>query len=129
MQRLSMNLYGEKIMKILQINSVCGIGSTGRIATDLDRLLKKNGYECTIAYGRGNAMNSETTIRIGNKFDNYLHVAKTRFFDQHGFGSKRSTMEFIKKLEEEIKNQYGNNPLESEDYTKMIKETEYNRLL
>ncbi|ABG86837.1 aldehyde dehydrogenase [Clostridium perfringens] len=37
--------------------------------------------------------------------------------------------EFIKKLEEEIKNQFGNNPLESEDYSKMVNEREFNRVL
>lgn len=37
--------------------------------------------------------------------------------------------EFIKKLKEEIKNQFGNNPLESEDYSKMVNEREFNRVL
>ncbi|HAT4284339.1 TPA: aldehyde dehydrogenase [Clostridium perfringens] len=37
--------------------------------------------------------------------------------------------EFIKKLEEEIKDQFGNNPLESEDYSKMVNEREFNRVL
>ena len=42
-------------MKILQINSVCGFGSTGRIATDLYKIIEEKGHECVIAYGRGNA--------------------------------------------------------------------------
>lgn len=37
--------------------------------------------------------------------------------------------EFIKKLEEEIKNQFGDNPLESKDYSKMVNEREFNRVL
>ena len=37
--------------------------------------------------------------------------------------------EFIKKLEEEIKNQFGDNPLESKDYFKMVNEREFNRVL
>ncbi|GAA0120227.1 aldehyde dehydrogenase [Clostridium perfringens] len=37
--------------------------------------------------------------------------------------------EFIKKLEEEIKNQFGDNPLESQDYSKMVNEREFNRVL
>ncbi|AQW24846.1 aldehyde dehydrogenase [Clostridium perfringens] len=36
---------------------------------------------------------------------------------------------FIKKLEEEIKNQFGDNPLESKDYSKMVNEREFNRVL
>lgn len=87
-------------MKILQINSVCGVGSTGRIATDLYKVLEEQGHECVIAYGRGTAPEEIKTIKIGTDFDNYMHVAKTRLFDKHGFGSTKATKEFIKKVEE-----------------------------
>lgn len=39
-------------MKVLFINSVCGIGSTGRICTDLAQQLEAEGNEVKIAYGR-----------------------------------------------------------------------------
>lgn len=87
-------------MKVLQINSVCGVGSTGRIATDLYKILEEQGHECVIAYGRGTAPEGIKTIKIGTNFDNYMHVAKTRLLDKHGFGSTRATKEFIKKVEE-----------------------------
>lgn len=87
-------------MKILQINSVCGIGSTGRIATDIHHLLIKQGHESWIAYGRGEARNCENTFKIGSKIDSYMHVAKTRVLDKHGFGSKQATIEFIEKVKE-----------------------------
>lgn len=87
-------------MKILQINSVCGVGSTGRIATDLYKVIEEAGHECVIAYGRGTAPEGIKTIKIGTNFDNYMHVAKTRIFDRHGFGSTKATKEFIKKVEE-----------------------------
>ena len=87
-------------MKVLQINSVCGIGSTGRIATDIHNILIEQGHESYIAYGREIAKNCDTAIRIGNKYDNYAHVLLTRIFDKHGFGSKKATKEFIKKIEE-----------------------------
>ncbi len=86
-------------MKVLQINSVCGIGSTGRIATDIDKVLKEQGHESYIAYGRNLPNNCDNPIKIGNRLDNYLHVAKTRIFDKHGFGSKKSTKKFINKVE------------------------------
>lgn len=86
-------------MKVLQINSVCGVGSTGRIATDLYKVLEEEGHDCVIAYGRGSAPEGIKTIKIGSNFDNYKHVAKTRIFDKHGFGSTRATKEFIKKVE------------------------------
>lgn len=87
-------------MKVLQINSVCGVGSTGRIATDIHGMLIEQEHESYIAYGRGKARNCDNTIKIGSKFDNYTHVALTRVFDKHGFGSKRATVEFIKEVKE-----------------------------
>lgn len=87
-------------MRILQINSVCGIGSTGRIVTDIHNMLIEQGHESYVAYGRGLPLNCNNTIRIGNKFDNYMHVAKTRIFDKHGFGSKKATQDFIKMVKE-----------------------------
>ncbi len=86
-------------MKILQINSVCGVGSTGRMATDLYRVLKDQGHECKIAYGRGTAPDGIDTIKIGSNPDNYLHVIETRLFDRHGFGSVNATGTFIKQVE------------------------------
>ena len=83
-------------MRVLQINSVCGYGSTGRIATDLYNLLEENGHECLIAYGRGTTSDGINSYRIGTKFDNYLHVAETRLFDLHGFASTSATKKFIK---------------------------------
>lgn len=87
-------------MKILQINSVCGVGSTGRIATDLYKVLEEQGHECKIAYGRGTAPKGIDSIKIGSNLDNYMHVLKTRVFDKHGFGSVSSTMKFIEDVKE-----------------------------
>lgn len=88
-------------MKILQINSVCGTGSTGRIATDIHNILLEEGHESYIAYGRGEAKNiaEKYTIKIGNKYDMYVHGILTRLFDRHGLASKKATEEFIKKIE------------------------------
>lgn len=87
-------------MKVLEINVVCGNGSTGRIATDLYKILEEQGHECLIAYGRGAAPEGIKSIKIGTDFDNYIHVAETRLFDKHGFASIKATKEFIKKAKE-----------------------------
>lgn len=87
-------------MKILQINSVCGVGSTGRIATDLYKVLKEQGHQCKIAYGRGTAPEGIDSIKIGSNLDNYTHVFKTRVFDKHGFGSVNATKKFIEEVKE-----------------------------
>jgi putative colanic acid biosynthesis glycosyltransferase len=86
-------------MRVLQINSVCGVGSTGRIASEIGNLLENNGHESYIAYGRGTARNCDNAIRIGSQLDNYKHVAKTRLIDRHGFGSKKATIDFIKYIQ------------------------------
>ena len=87
-------------MRVLQINSVCGVGSTGRIATDLYKVLEEQGHECLIAYGRGTAPEGINSYKIGTNLDNYLHVARTRLLDQHGYGSKKPTIELVKKIKE-----------------------------
>lgn len=85
-------------MRVLQINSVCGVGSTGRIATDLYKVLEERGHESKIAYGRGIAPEGIDSIKIGSSFDNYIHVFKTRVFDKHGFGSVNATKKFIEEV-------------------------------
>jgi glycosyltransferase involved in cell wall biosynthesis len=87
-------------LKILQINSVCGIGSTGRIATDLHSILSIRGHQSTIAFGRDVANSCENVIRIGSRYDNYLHAARTRIFDGHGFGSAAATKRLINQIED-----------------------------
>lgn len=69
-------------MKVLQINTVCGTGSTGRIATDIHKMLIEQRYESVVAYGRGTAHNCNNAIKIGNNLDFYTHVFKTRILDK-----------------------------------------------
>lgn len=87
-------------MRILQVNSVCGRGSTGRIVLDIHNELIKQGHQSFIAYGREPAVDCNGVIRIGSKYDVYLHVLRTRIFDEHGFGSRKATAKFIKKIDE-----------------------------
>lgn len=87
-------------MKVLQINSVCGYGSTGRIVTDIYKILEEQGHQCLIAYGRGTAPEGINTLKIGADFDIYMHVVKTRLLDRHGLGSTKATKGFIKKVNE-----------------------------
>ena len=89
-------------MKILMINSVCGIRSTGRICTDLAAELEAHGYEVKIAYGREAvpAIFQKYAVRIGSDFDVKMHGLKARLFDECGFGSKDATEKLIKWVEE-----------------------------
>ena len=56
------------------------------------------GQQSTVAFGRDTAINCSRSIRIGNPVSNYIHVAQTRLFDSHGFGSTIATKAFLKKI-------------------------------
>lgn len=87
-------------MKVLQINSVCGYGSTGNIVVDLYRALKERGHECCVAYGRGNAPEDVQSYRIGSDIDVYIHGVLSRVTDKHGFYSKKATKRFVQWMKE-----------------------------
>lgn len=89
-------------MKVLQINSVCGIRSTGRICTDIAEVLEKEGHECKIAYGRESVPEKyqKYAVRIGNNFSNYVDGIKTRLLDNAGFNSYQATKRFLSWVKE-----------------------------
>lgn len=87
-------------MKVIQINSVCGVGSTGRIALDIHNSLTEQGHESFIAYGREPAKGCDKAIRIGSNLDVNIHGLYTRIFDRHGLASKKATKKLIRTIEE-----------------------------
>ncbi len=89
-------------MRILMINSVCGIRSTGRICTDLATEFEKNDHEVKIAYGRETVPEQfkKYAIRIGTNLDNKVSAIHTRLTDRHGFANKRATKKFLKWADE-----------------------------
>ena len=89
-------------MKVLMINSVCGIRSTGRICTDLAVELEKQGHDVKIAYGRENvpAEFERFAVKIGSNLDVKVHGIKARAFDAMGFGSTKATKKFIQWVKE-----------------------------
>lgn len=89
-------------LKILQINSVFGIGSTGRIVNDIHKLIIETNMESQIAYGRGEANTKldKNIIRIGNQFNVLKHVIKSRVSGEHGFDSKKATHDFIERVKQ-----------------------------
>lgn len=89
-------------MKILLVNVVCGIKSTGRICTDIAEELETKGHEVRIAYGRENVPKEyeKYAIRIGNAFVVALHAFRKYIFDGDGEGSKYATIEFVNWIRE-----------------------------
>lgn len=84
-------------MKVLFINTVCGVGSTGRICTDIADMLSAQGHDCKIAYGRGVVPErySNYAVRIGSDKSVKFNALKARLFDNEGFNAKAETLQFI----------------------------------
>lgn len=89
-------------MKVLMINVVCGIRSTGRICTDIADALTAQGHEVKIAYGRETVPEKyqKYAVKIGSDFGVKLHGLRARLFDGAGFGSKSDTKKFIEWVKE-----------------------------
>lgn len=85
-------------LKILQINTVCGSGSVGRIAVDIYHTLEKNGDKGMIAYGRRTAPEGIRAFRFGSPLDMGAHVLSTFFRGEHGFASGRQTKRLIGRI-------------------------------
>ncbi|MBQ8184806.1 MAG: glycosyltransferase [Lachnospiraceae bacterium] len=85
-------------MKVLQINTVCGNGSVGRITVDISHALEKSGDECLIAYGRRKAPEGVNAWRFGTDLDMGFHVLHTFLKGEHGFASGKQTKKLIEKI-------------------------------
>ena len=83
-------------MKVLQINSVCGTGSTGRIAADLSELLQRCGHECCIAFGRSLAPPGITSYKFESSLGVGMHALLSRLTGGHGLYSRFATDNLIK---------------------------------
>lgn len=84
--------------KLLQINSVANIGSTGHIAEQIGEKVLAEGWESFIAYGRVARPSKSELIRIGNKFDTLEHALASRISDCQGLQSKNTTRKLINSI-------------------------------
>ena len=89
-------------MRIVIINSVCGVKSTGRICTDIATELVKQGHDVKIAYGRETVPKpyEKYAVRIGNEWNVKINAILCRLFDNDGFAAKKTTKRFLKWLDE-----------------------------
>ena len=89
-------------MKVLEINSVCGSGSTGRIACQIADVVVHNGGEARVAYGRSYYEKgcNVPSYRIGSDIDVKIHVGLARITDRQGFYSKKATKRFVEYVKQ-----------------------------
>lgn len=85
-------------MKVLQINSVCGKGSTGRIAVQISDYLNQHDVENYIAYGFGKS-DRPNTFCFGNSLDAHLHSFLSRKLGWQGKMSHIPTWRLIRYME------------------------------
>ncbi|MDO4269192.1 MAG: glycosyltransferase [Eubacteriales bacterium] len=85
-------------MKVLQINTICGSGSVGRITVDIVRALEAEGSEGMIAFGRRAAPEGVDAWRFGTNLDMGVHVLHTFFKGEHGFASSGQTARLIERI-------------------------------
>lgn len=77
-------------MKVVQINAVYGMGSTGVIVKDIGDMLYKNGHKCYFVYQQTND-DISTGYKMGNYLDWKLHALGTRLLGKQGYFSCKST--------------------------------------
>lgn len=85
-------------MKIVQINAVCGKGSTGKICNDISKLLTQKNVENYILYSLGSTDNPNA-IKFTNEKYLKIQALKSRVFGNYGFNSQYATKKLIKELE------------------------------
>ena len=81
--------------RLLQINVVNKILSTGKIAEDIARVATTSGWDCFIAFGRDSKSAQNNEIRIGNDVDVYAHYIHNILFDREGLASKHATLNLL----------------------------------
>ena len=89
-------------MRIFQLNTFCGVKSTGRIACEIAKLVKQDGGECLIGYGVPELSSDAEPFayRIGTPAERKLHGALRKLLDGEGYGSYYATKKLIRKLDE-----------------------------
>ena len=85
--------------KIIFINSVFGVGSTGKIVKNLSYVSQKSDFDCYSVYGREKKNEGVKEKYIGNTVHFYTHIFFTRLFDKHGRCSFFITKKIIKHID------------------------------
>lgn len=86
--------------KLLQINITANWGSTGKIAEAIGAAAIARGWENYIAYGRWCNPSKSQLIKIGGRWDKYLHFAEQRVRDNEGLCSRSATKKLIRRIVE-----------------------------
>ena len=86
-------------MQTLQINAVCGKGSTGKICTSISKLLTDHGVQNYILYSAGNS-EFPNAISCAKQYEIKIQALKSKAFGNYGFNSIIQTKRMIQKMDE-----------------------------
>ncbi len=85
-------------MRVVQINSVCDQGSTGRLCREISEMLTNQNIENYILYGIGRS-DFDNSIKFSKDIYVKMNILKTRILGNHAFYSHIATMRLIHHLD------------------------------
>ena len=85
-------------MKLLQINAVYGIGSTGTIVKDIDELAQKSGIDSYVAYSSA-FVKPKNGYQIGGTLGKKVHALLCRIAGKQAYFSSFATEKLIRYIE------------------------------
>lgn len=85
-------------MKVLQINAVFGVYSTGRNTLELANELNNQGHECYVAYSQGTTR-YKNGYRIGTFIEKKIHALFSRVFGKQGYYSAFGTKKLLRYID------------------------------
>ena len=85
-------------MRILQINVVYKVGSTGKIVNEIHNQLRKSGYESFVIFGRGKTISESNVYKTSPDWDGKLQALFGRITGNFYGGAFFSTYKLIKKI-------------------------------
>lgn len=88
---------GERPLRILHINAIHEVKSTGRICKELSAVAIAQGHESIVAYATG--PDTGTGYRIGTLVDQKRHGFLSRLTGKQGYFSKQATEELVNFME------------------------------
>lgn len=88
-------------MKVMQINAVYGVGSTGVIVEDIHNLSLKNGIDSYVSYSttNKNPANIKNGYVIGDNLGKKIHAVLSRIGGKQAYFSTFATKKLIKHIE------------------------------
>lgn len=85
-------------MKIIQINTTCGVGSTGKIAVQISQLLTNREVENEILYSRASS-GAQNGKQCGKNSLIKFEAIKSRILGNYGFNSILETKKIIEEID------------------------------